>query len=57
MSLHPHEAERFVQDLQDSIEEISSFWIPSEELWRVLDRMADEGHAALPDRTSGTSDE
>lgn len=56
MSLHPHEAERFVQDLQDAIEDVSSFWIPSDELWRVLDRMADEGHATLPDRTIRSGD-
>lgn len=48
MSLHPHEAERFVQDLQDTIEEISSFWIPTDELQRVLSRMTEEGHVEIP---------
>lgn len=48
MSLHPHEAERFVQDLQDAIEEISSFWIPTDELQQVLSRMAMEGHVDIP---------
>ena len=48
MSLHPHEAERFVQDLQDAIEEVSSFWIPTDELWRVLARMTEEGHVEIP---------
>lgn len=48
MSTHPHEAERFVQDLQDAIEDVSSFWIPTDELWRVLARMAEEGHVEIP---------
>lgn len=48
MSTHPHEAERFVHDLQDAIEEISSFWIPTDELERVLARLADEGHVEIP---------
>lgn len=51
MSLHDIEAVRFVSDLQDLIEEVSSFWIPTDELWRVVDRMADEGHREMP--TSG----
>lgn len=48
MSMHPHEAERFVQDLQDAIEDISSFWIPTDELERVLTRMTEEGHVEIP---------
>lgn len=47
MTLHPFEAERFVTDLQDAIEQVSSFWIPTDELWRILARMADEGHREI----------
>lgn len=53
MSLHPVEAERFVADLQDAIEQVSSFWIPTDELWRVLARMNEEGHRELAVPESG----
>lgn len=48
MSLHPSEAERFVSDLQDHIEDVTTFYVSSDELREVLRRMSDDGHRELP---------
>lgn len=48
MSLHPSEVERFVSDLQDHIEDVTTFYVSTDELREVLRRMAADGHASIP---------
>lgn len=48
MGLHPTEVERFTSDLQDHIEDVTTFWISSDELVEVLRRLTDDGHREIP---------
>ncbi|MFB3980227.1 hypothetical protein [Microbacterium proteolyticum] len=48
MTLHPAEAARFVTDLQEHIETVTTFYIPQDELTTVLQRMAEDGHREIP---------
>jgi hypothetical protein len=48
MSIHPSEAERFISDLQDHIEDVASFYVSQDELVEVVRRLAEEGHRELP---------
>ncbi len=48
MSLHPAEAARFLSDLQEHIESVTTFYIPQDELTTLLQRMADDGHREIP---------
>ncbi|ALJ22327.1 hypothetical protein [Microbacterium sp. No. 7] len=48
MSLHPAETARFLTDLQEHIENVTTFYIPQDELTTVLQRMAEDGHRDIP---------
>lgn len=48
MTLHPAEAARFLTDLQEHIETVTTFYIPQDELSAVLTRMAEDGHREIP---------
>lgn len=48
MSLHPSESARFLSDLQEHIETVTTFYIPQDKLTAVLQRMADDGHREIP---------
>ena len=43
------ETERFLSDLQDHIEDVSTFYISTDELREVCKRLVDDGHVTLPD--------
>ena len=53
MSLHPSEVERFILDLQDHIEDVTSFYVSQDELREVLRRLADDGHREIPEHADG----
>ncbi|MGN7186966.1 hypothetical protein [Microbacterium enclense] len=49
MSLHPSEVDQFVSDLQDHIEDVTTFYVSSDELREILGRMVDGGHRTIPE--------
>lgn len=44
----PSEVARFLTDLQEHIETVTTFYIPQDELSTVLTRMAEDGHREIP---------
>lgn len=50
------EAERFVSDLQDHLEDVASFYVSTSELVEILTRLLADGHTTLPTRSPDGAD-
>lgn len=42
------EFDQFVSDLQDHIEDVTTFYVSTDELREVLTRMRNDGHTSIP---------
>lgn len=55
MSALDREAERFYSDLQDHVEDVTTFYVSTTEVQEIVRRMLDDGHVTLPVRTAAGS--
>ncbi|WOF23823.1 hypothetical protein N8K70_03845 [Microbacterium betulae] len=49
MKMPQREAERFISDLQDHIESVTTFYVSQDELRDIIRGLRADGHVDLPD--------